>query len=89
MCVLAKFLFRKPTEVSYRYTEKGDKVRVSDRTGRIISKPPWERRDWKSRTAVKGMVLLTSMHNVLYFFKMILLSSRYYYRRLHLSVDTR
>lgn len=43
----------KPTEVSYRYTEKGDKVRVSDRTGRIIPKPPWERRDWKSRTAVK------------------------------------
>lgn len=43
----------KPTEVLYRYTEKGDKVRVSERTGRIIAKPPWERRDWKSRTAVK------------------------------------
>lgn len=43
----------KPTEVSYRYTERGDKVRVSERTGRIIAKPPWERRDWKSRTALK------------------------------------
>ncbi|XP_068693845.1 large ribosomal subunit protein uL24m-like [Montipora foliosa] len=43
----------KPTGVSYRYTERGDKVRVSERTGRIIAKPPWERRDWKSRTALK------------------------------------
>ena len=68
MCVLANFLCRKPTEVSYRYTEKGDKVRVSDRTGRIISKPPWERRDWKSRTAVKGMALLTSMHKCIILF---------------------
>lgn len=45
---------RKPTEVSYRFNEKGEKIRVSERTGRIVAKPPWERRDWKSRAAVKG-----------------------------------
>ena len=45
---------RKPTEVSYRFSEKGEKIRVSERTGRIVAKPPWERRDWKSRAAVKG-----------------------------------
>jgi hypothetical protein len=27
---------------------------VSDRTGRIIPKPPWERRDWKERSVLKG-----------------------------------
>lgn len=43
----------KPTEVSYRFNEKGEKIRVSERTGRIVAKPPWERRDWKSRAAVK------------------------------------
>ncbi|XP_075995303.1 large ribosomal subunit protein uL24m [Genypterus blacodes] len=36
---------RKPTEVEWRFTEEGDKVRVSLRTGRIIPKPVVERRD--------------------------------------------
>lgn len=40
--------------MTYRYTEKGEKVRVSTRSGHIIPKPAWERRDWKVRSAVKG-----------------------------------
>jgi hypothetical protein len=46
---------RRPTTVSFHYTQLGERVRVSDRTGRIIPKPPWERRDWKERSALKGM----------------------------------
>ena len=45
--------------MSYHFTEKGEKVRVSERTGRIIPKPPWERRDWKLRSAVKGILYLS------------------------------
>ncbi|XP_076609912.1 large ribosomal subunit protein uL24m [Chaetodon auriga] len=36
---------RKPTEVEWKYTEQGERVRVSLRTGRIIPKPVVERRD--------------------------------------------
>ncbi|XP_047461839.1 probable 39S ribosomal protein L24, mitochondrial isoform X2 [Mugil cephalus] len=36
---------RKPTEIEWKYTEEGEKVRVSLRTGRIIPKPIFERRD--------------------------------------------
>lgn len=36
---------RKPTEVEWRFTEEGEKVRVSLRTGRIIPKPEVERKD--------------------------------------------
>ncbi|XP_030044198.1 probable 39S ribosomal protein L24, mitochondrial [Microcaecilia unicolor] len=36
---------RKPTEVEWRYTEEGEKVRVSTRTGRIIPKPLFQRVD--------------------------------------------
>ncbi|XP_049607549.1 large ribosomal subunit protein uL24m [Syngnathus scovelli] len=36
---------RKPTEVEWRFTEEGERVRVSLRTGRIIPKPVVERRD--------------------------------------------
>jgi len=36
---------RKPTEVEWKYTEEGEKVRVSLRTGRIVPKPVVERRD--------------------------------------------
>ncbi|XP_077403947.1 large ribosomal subunit protein uL24m isoform X2 [Vanacampus margaritifer] len=36
---------RKPTEVEWRFTEEGERVRVSVRTGRIIPKPVLERRD--------------------------------------------
>ncbi|XP_048365399.1 39S ribosomal protein L24, mitochondrial [Sphaerodactylus townsendi] len=36
---------RKPTEVEWRYTEEGERVRVSLRTGRIIPKPIEQRED--------------------------------------------
>uniref|UniRef100_K7FI23 Mitochondrial ribosomal protein L24 n=1 Tax=Pelodiscus sinensis TaxID=13735 RepID=K7FI23_PELSI len=36
---------RKPTEVQWRYTEEGERVRVSLRTGRIIPLPVHQRRD--------------------------------------------
>ncbi|KAF3834089.1 hypothetical protein F7725_025293 [Dissostichus mawsoni] len=36
---------QKPTEVEWKFTEEGDRVRVSLRTGRIIPKPVVERRD--------------------------------------------
>nr|XP_046274287.1 probable 39S ribosomal protein L24, mitochondrial [Scatophagus argus]XP_046274288.1 probable 39S ribosomal protein L24, mitochondrial [Scatophagus argus] len=36
---------RKPTEVEWKFTEEGEKVRVSVRTGRIIPQPVVERRD--------------------------------------------
>ncbi|XP_072346721.1 large ribosomal subunit protein uL24m [Scyliorhinus torazame] len=46
---------RKPTSVDWRYTEEGDKVRVSARSGRIIPKPVFQRKDgivpeqWKGK----------------------------------------
>ncbi|XP_031151984.2 probable 39S ribosomal protein L24, mitochondrial [Sander lucioperca] len=36
---------RKPTDVEWKFTEEGERVRVSLRTGRIIPKPIVERRD--------------------------------------------
>ncbi|NXE57685.1 RM24 protein, partial [Dromaius novaehollandiae] len=36
---------RKPTEVEWRYTEEGERVRVSLRSGRIIPTPLRHRRD--------------------------------------------
>uniref|UniRef100_A0A8D3CKL6 Large ribosomal subunit protein uL24m n=1 Tax=Scophthalmus maximus TaxID=52904 RepID=A0A8D3CKL6_SCOMX len=36
---------RKPTEVEWKFTEEGERVRVSVRTGRILPKPVVERRD--------------------------------------------
>ncbi|KAL4629540.1 putative 39S ribosomal protein L24, mitochondrial precursor [Arapaima gigas] len=36
---------RKPTEVNWRFTEEGERVRVSVRTGRIIPKPVFQRKD--------------------------------------------
>ncbi|KAM6975064.1 large ribosomal subunit protein uL24m [Tautogolabrus adspersus] len=36
---------RKPTDVEWKFTEEGERVRVSLRTGRIIPKPVVERRD--------------------------------------------
>ncbi|XP_019351136.1 large ribosomal subunit protein uL24m [Alligator mississippiensis] len=36
---------RKPTEVEWRYTEEGERVRVSMRTGRIIPLPEFEHPD--------------------------------------------
>lgn len=45
----------KPTSFEWRYTEEGEKVRVSVRTGRIIPTPASieETRDFKSRAAYK------------------------------------
>ncbi|NXU55373.1 RM24 protein, partial [Turnix velox] len=36
---------RKPTEVEWRYTEDGERVRVSLRSGRILPLPLKQRRD--------------------------------------------
>ncbi|XP_003892888.1 39S ribosomal protein L24, mitochondrial [Papio anubis] len=36
---------RKPTEIEWRYTEAGERVRVSTRSGRIIPKPEFPRAD--------------------------------------------
>ncbi|XP_072283919.1 large ribosomal subunit protein uL24m [Pyxicephalus adspersus] len=36
---------REPTEIEWRFTEEGERVRVSVRTGRIIPKPVFQRRD--------------------------------------------
>lgn len=36
---------RKPTEVEWRFTEAGERVRVSTRSGRIIPKPDVPRAD--------------------------------------------
>ncbi|XP_008288796.1 large ribosomal subunit protein uL24m [Stegastes partitus] len=36
---------RKPTQIEWKFTEEGERVRVSMRTGRIIPKPVVERRD--------------------------------------------
>ncbi|XP_072530808.1 large ribosomal subunit protein uL24m [Salminus brasiliensis] len=36
---------RKPTEIEWRFTEEGERVRVSVRTGRIIPKPLFQRKD--------------------------------------------
>lgn len=36
---------RKPTEVEWRFTEAGERVRVSTRSGRIIPKPDFPRAD--------------------------------------------
>uniref|UniRef100_A0AAY5KPQ5 Large ribosomal subunit protein uL24m n=1 Tax=Esox lucius TaxID=8010 RepID=A0AAY5KPQ5_ESOLU len=54
---------RKPTEVEWRFTEEGEKVRVSVRTGRIVPKPVVQRRDgiipqqWKGEQAIISQVL--------------------------------
>ncbi|XP_072226876.1 large ribosomal subunit protein uL24m [Leuresthes tenuis] len=36
---------RRPTQIDWKFTEEGERVRVSGRTGRIIPKPVVERRD--------------------------------------------
>lgn len=36
---------REPTEVEWRYTEEGERVRVSLRSGRILPVPPQPRSD--------------------------------------------
>jgi large subunit ribosomal protein L24 len=43
---------RKPCRIKYQFTEEGDKVRISKRSGRIIPKPIelLERKDFKLRS---------------------------------------
>jgi hypothetical protein len=38
-CNVAACVYSRPTEIEWRYTEKGERVRVSVRTGRIIPLP--------------------------------------------------
>ena len=38
--VLGHLVYSKPTTVDWQYTEDGEKVRVSKRTGRIVPLPP-------------------------------------------------
>ena len=47
-----------PTEVEYKYTEDGEKVRVAVRSGMMIPKPPGlkDRKDFKSRSGYAGML---------------------------------
>ncbi|XP_002162965.1 large ribosomal subunit protein uL24m [Hydra vulgaris] len=41
------------TDIVLRYDELGEKVRVCKETGHVIPTPPFERSDWKERSAVK------------------------------------
>jgi len=43
----------KPADVILKFNEEGKQVRVCTQSGRVIPKPPGERTDWKSRSAVK------------------------------------
>lgn len=43
----------KPTETVIQFGEDGKRVRVCTDSGRVIPKPPPERTDWKTRSAVK------------------------------------
>lgn len=63
MCKVYLFLFfRKPTNIEWRYTEEGERVRVSLRTGRIIPKPVYQRKDgiipqqWKGESSRELLV---------------------------------
>lgn len=49
-------LSRKPCRIKYQYTEEGERVRVSRRSGRVIPKPIelLERKDFKSRSGYVG-----------------------------------
>ena len=44
----------KPTRTRTMFTEEGQKVRVARKTKTIIPKPPWERKDFKSRSGYIG-----------------------------------
>ena len=56
--VLVLFLLStsKPCRIKYMYTEDGEKVRVSKRSGKVIPKPAElrDRKDWKSRSGYPG-----------------------------------
>ena len=53
---------RKPCEVEYRFTEKGERVRVSKRTGQEIPIPPdvEETCDYAKKSTYKGNFLKRS-----------------------------
>lgn len=53
-------MFRKGTQVEWRYTEQGEKVRVSKRTGHIIPIPvsATETIDYKTKAGYPGMHLI-------------------------------
>lgn len=50
------FFFRSPVKIEWRYTEKGEKVRVSVRTGRILPIPLLEEEtyDYKTKSTYPG-----------------------------------
>nr|CAD7575001.1 unnamed protein product [Timema californicum] len=52
------FLFRQSTPVEWRFTDAGEKVRVSVRSGRIIPVPVMagETIDYKTKASYKGKV---------------------------------
>lgn len=58
----------KSTEVEWRYTEEGEKVRVSTRTGRIIplSIILEETKDYKTKSSYKGNCMPTALNNYYY-----------------------
>ena len=57
--LVISFICRKGTDIVWRYTEEGKRVRVSVDSGKVIPKPPWERNDFKSKDAVPGKVFIT------------------------------
>ncbi len=63
-------LLRKPTDIEWRYTEEGEQVRVSVRTGRIIPKPVYQRKDgiipqqWKGGVSETLKTNLVSWHKL-------------------------
>jgi len=60
--------FRKPTSIEWKFTEEGERVRVSTRTGRIIPQPIFERCDgivpqqWKGAHQ-RSLLLLACFEN--------------------------
>ena len=53
-------LLRRATEIEWRYTEQGDKVRISKRTGLIIPIPitATETIDYKTKAGYAGVIVL-------------------------------
>lgn len=60
------FLNRKPCDVVYRFTEDGEKVRVSKRTGQIIPIPPdaEETVDYAKKSAYKRLFIIIQSLNI-------------------------
>ena len=54
----------KPSDVVYKFSEDGKRLRVCAESGRVIPKPPPERTDWKARSAVKEGELDTKSDHV-------------------------